>query len=229
MNKLFGEAYKDYFPISLGFTCHVKVLIEQICETQNLSYPRLPFDWIGTPMSSVYEMTMSNFDTMVDSEKLVVRKRFSDKTVEYLTHVDYNFVFVHDFKNIHSIPKETFDKVSSDYIRRVARWNTVLSSGRKMLFLRLEQDGENRIVYPGCERADDEYTYLQKFADHMKTRKLKFIIIFFSQKMEKGFDSEHNIITIHYNKARPDIVVSGDHLGLILSSHRPFIESCCSL
>lgn len=204
----------------------MKVLIEQISEIENWYYPRLPFDWIGTPMSSVYEMTISNFDSMVDSEKLIVRNRFSDKDTKFLTHVDYNFVFVHDFKNINTISKDEYDKISSDYARRVARWNNILSSGKKLLFLRLEQDGENRIVYPGCERSDNEFTYLQKFADHMKTREIKFTIIFISHTMEKGYDKDRNIIIIQYNKARPDIIVSGDHLGFILSSHRPFIQSC---
>lgn len=225
MNIVFGETLKNYYPISLGYSCHVKVLIEQICEMERWKYPRLPFDWIGTPMSSVYEMAISNFYEMVEPSKLVVRKRFSGKDTEYLTHTDYNFVFVHDFKRLRSIPPAEFAKVESDYARRIERWNNLLLCGRRLLFLRLEQDGGDRIVYEGTEREDDEYTYLQKFSQYIQSRKIPFFVIFLSQTRTKGYDADHKILTIHYKKDKPETIVSGDHLGCILRAHVPFIES----
>lgn len=229
MNVLFGEKQKNWYPVSLGFNCHVKVLVEQICQIDGIRYPRLPFDWIGTPMSSVYEMTISNFDEMNTPSKLVVRKRFEDKPTEYLTHTDYNFVFVHDYKNIHDISEEVYTKVANDYVRRIERWNTLLSCGKHILFLRLEQDAANRIAYPGTERPYDEYTYLQMFADHMKSRHVQFHIVYFSQTRAQEHDKEHNIITINFKKDKPDTIVSGEHLGCILRAHSSFIQSCFSM
>lgn len=178
-------------------------------------------------MSSVYELTMSNFDGLNDPEKLVVRKRFVGKDTEYLTHTDYNCVFIHDYKNIHDITPETFTKVDTDYKRRVERLSNILAGHKSLLFVRLEQDPATpRIAYPGTERPHDEYTYLEMFADHMKSRGKDFYIIHLSQTREKGFDSDHNIITIKFNKQTPETIVSGDHIAAIVAAHKEFITSC---
>lgn len=225
MEDFFGAGRKNWFPISLGFTCHVKVLIDQICQKDKRAYPRLPFDWIGTPMSSVYELATSNFDGMNDPEKLLVRRRFTDKETEYLTHVDYNFVFVHDYKNIRSITPEQFTKIDTDYKRRIERWNYILRCGSPLIFMRLEQENnEKRIAYEGTARDVDEYTYLQRFSTFIKSCGAIFYIIYFSTTRPKGYDEEHKIITIHFNKQRPDMIVSGDHLAALLGAHRDFIQ-----
>jgi len=226
MNVLFGEKQSNWFPISIGFSCHVKVLIEQICEIDKIRYPRLPFDWIGTPMSSVYELTISNFDSMNDPSKLVVRPRFENLPQEYVTHTDYNFVFVHDYKKIHEIKPDEFTKVHNDYLRRIERWNNVLSSGKHIVFIRLEQVFAKRTAYPGTERPHDEYTYLQMFAKHMKERHVDFHVIYITETREKGFDKEYSIISIPIKKDKPDTIVTGDHLGCIIRAHSQFIQSC---
>jgi hypothetical protein len=143
-----------------------------------------------------------------------------------LTHTEYNFVFVHDYKKIHDIAPEEFTKIHADYLRRIERWNNVLTSGRHILFIRLEQESANRIAYPGTEREHDEYTYLQMFAKHMKERHVPFHIIYLTQTREKGFDNVHNIISIQFKKDKVDTIVSGEHMGCIIRAHTDFIQSC---
>ncbi len=224
MEEYFGTHMKDYFPISLGYNCHPKKFIEILCEKDSRPYPRLPFDWIGSPMNSIYNLTINHFDSFMDYSKLIVRKRFSDKEIVYLTHIDYDIVFPHDFKDIHSINPEIVLKVKNDYIRRIDRFYSVLKSNVPLLFFRIEQEKKPRIDYGFvCEY---EYLYTQKLSQYFKSQSIHFLIIYFTQAQRSSFDKDHNIIILNYCKEHEDDIVSAYHISAILKEQKDFLIEC---
>ena len=225
METYFGPDMKIWFPISLGFNCHAKKFIEMLCEADGRLYPRLPFDWIGTSMPAVYELVTTKFDGFLDPEKLVVRRRFSDKEDAYLTQTDLNIVFPHDFRT-NEYSTATIQKVRDDYRRRIDRFYSVLASG-PLLFLRIEmEECAARIEYETTASLADEYSALQRFSCWAQSQGLRFFILHFTQTRDSGFDKDFQIINLGFKKEKDTEIVSAYHLDRILKEHADFLRAC---
>lgn len=217
----------NIIPISLGYNCHVKVFIDRIGETQNRIYLHQPFDWLGSPMWAICKAIETNFSGFTDRSLIQLRKRFSDKSDEFLTHSEYNFSFVHDFgKNGKTISDEKWIEVSEKYQRRIERWKSILEKGSSLLFIRLETDKANRIEYPEFKQEKDEKYYVEKFADSMKANHVNSKILFLSTSYPTEYDKERNICTIQFKKKRDTDIVGADQIDQILQMNSAFIRSC---
>ncbi len=211
----------NLYPVSLGFSCHTKVYIEELLATRMI---RQPFDWIGCPMWSICELLKNDFKDFTAREKLKPLKRFIGDHKDYLTHTDYNIVFVHDYgKQFHHISDETHKKVSEDYVRRVERWNTLLASNTHVLFIRLETDGRKRIQRSQFDRPGAEYDYLKEFSQILQAKGVKFSIVYLSTTTPRGYDAENHIVTVQYATVSPDYIVGGDEIKLIIQNNIGFI------
>jgi len=211
----------NLYPVSLGFSCHTKVYIEELLATRMI---RQPFDWIGCPMWSICELLKNDFKDFTVPEKLKPLKRFIGDHKDYLTHIDYNIVFVHDYgKQFHHISDETHKKVSEDYVRRVERWNELLNSRNHILFIRLETDGRKRIQRPQFDRPGAEYDYLKEFSQILQAKDVKFSIVYLSTTTPRGYDAENHIVTVQYATVSPDYIVGGDEIKSIIQNNIGFI------
>ncbi len=224
MNKVFSRP--NTYPISLGFNCHVKVFIDMLGEMDSTIYKRLPFDWIGTPMWAICDLFKHNFQDFTKKEFYKVKPRFSNKEDLYLTHDKYDFVFVHDYgKTIDTIPEEKYKKVEEDYKRRVLRFNAILNSPMKLLFIRLEQEIENRIELPDKQKEHEEYFYVEQFADLLKEKGHTFTILYLTTSQKTGFDKVRNICRIQY--ANPEKkLMGGEEIKQIIFHNQQFIKMC---
>ncbi len=227
MQQIFGTS--NIIPISLGYNCHVKVFIDNLGEMDNRAYLQQPFDWFGSQMWGVYEAIENNFSGLTDSSLIHLRKRFSDKPTEYLTHDKYNFCYLHDYgkqvTNLSSISAEKWKEVSEKYERRIDRWNATLQKGVPLLFIRLEQDFANRIKYPEFDRNEDEMAYLRKFSELMKSKGVSFLILYLSTSFPKSYDKEHCICTVQFQKKRPADIIGAQQIQQIIQGNLLFIRS----
>lgn len=234
MQAYFGSP--AVFPVSLGYSCHVKVFLDMILAKDRIPTPRLPFDWIGTPMWSICKLLENNFDRFADKEALDMRPRFVGSSRKYITHSIYNTVFLHDYgkgadnKKKEEIPEETWKKVEDDYKRRVERFDALLTfakeNNRTLLFVRLEPDKRARIDYPEFQQEHDERHFLEMFAGQMKQRGVRFLVLYLSTTYEKSFDAENGICYVKYGVKNPNMILSGDDVQSIYAANMSFIQSC---
>jgi hypothetical protein len=217
----------NMIPISLGYNCHVRVFIDRIGEIQKRTYLHQPFDWVGSPMWSVYEAVKANFSGFADRSSISLRKRFTDKPDEYLTHSVYNLCFLHDFgKDIRNVSEEKWNEVQEKYIRRIDRWNNTLAKKEPILFIRLEPDRANRIEYPEFQREADEKSYVERFAELMQTKGISYTILFLSTTYPKHYDPDRRICTVNFVKKRPADIIGADHIQQIVMGNLDFIHTC---
>ena len=118
-----------------------------------------------------------------------------------LTHKKYYLRFKHDFKqNCNSGIKENikpvdFNKFSEKYERRKERLINILNEDKEtLLFIRYEENQENRIKYGEDKNSEIEYIY--EFIDIIKQKYplKKFCILFLSHTMENDKRDENLII-----------------------------------
>jgi hypothetical protein len=244
MNTLFGLPYA--YPVALGYNCHVKVLVDRIGELERIGYPRLPFDWLGTPMYSICDVLEKDFEDFTNNDFFKVERRKNHLETEYLTNIKYDLCFVHDYgKDIKNISITQFEKTEEDYKRRIQRWKSEVidspkvgtlpmqsSSGRHIVFFRLEQLNEERTQYL---REEPEIFYVERFAKWMSSQEqtmvgekgIHFHIIWFSQTAtEKSYDKTNKIITLPFRMRDIKITISADHLQPILQMNLGFVKDC---
>lgn len=224
MNALFG--LPNGYPVSLGYNCHVKVLIDRLGEMERKGYPRLPFDWLGTPMYSICDMLEGNFEDFTNDAFFKVERRKKHMDTEFLTNTKYDFCFVHDYgKDLKNISMTQLDKTEEDYKRRIQRWHDeVIKSGRHIVFFRLEQLTEERTHYL---HEKPERFHVERFCSWAKEKGMKFHVIWFSQTaMEKSYDKEHHIITLPFRMGDIKTTISADHLQPVLQGGLRFVNDC---
>jgi hypothetical protein len=211
-------------PISLGYHCFVRVFLQENVQAT----PRYPFDWAGTPMWAVCELMDSNFEGMNSREHLVVRRRFSDSTEEYLTHTKYNMVFLHDYgTNPRSITDATYTRVEDDYKRRIERWHTALSGKQHLVFFRVEMPNRPRVTYEGYARGPTtEIEALCEFAEKLKARGTTFHIVHITHSQPQGYDAERRIIHLNFTPKDHHMVLFGRHIHAILQANQSFLREC---
>jgi hypothetical protein len=231
MNALFGRP--DVIPVSLGYSCHVKVFCEMLSDMDYGSgAPRQPFDWLGTPMWSVNEIVANDFADLTDRTKIKPRKRFVFDQTQYLTHNTYNVVYLHDYgKDIHAIPDNIWESADEAYRRRVERWHKTLASKRPILFIRLEQDKKERIKYPEFsgsveDKGEDEAYQVERFAEMMRAKGINCMVLFLCTSYQRSYNEEKRICTVQYAKQDAKIITSGDHIMSIVQANIGFIRGC---
>jgi len=216
--------------ISLGYNCHVKEYINMYGENTDQAFLRQPFDWIGCPMWAICDIVKNDFKGLTDKENLILRKRFEDKDTEFLTNINYNCVFVHDYgKDLTAIPDELFQKVDEDYKRRVARFYKSLELNILKLFIRQEQVPQKRIKYPEYElKEENELVCLKLFSQMMKEKNISFTILYLTTTEETGYDEENRIYKIKYSNPENKLL-SGVDIGNLIKPHIHLIKKYFAL
>ena len=186
--------------ISLGCKCYVKLFLDSIKHKSETQF----FDYIGSSMWAINDLFKDDFSELFDNgiddiEKKKILYSGFDKYI--LTHKKYYLRFKHDFRqNCNSgikenIKSEDFNKVSEKYLRRKERLINILNEDKEtLLFIRYEENQENRIKYFGDKKSEIEYIY--EFIDIIKQKYplKKFCILFLSDTMENDKRDENLII-----------------------------------
>ena len=210
-----------YYPISLGHNCFPRMYIETIYKQ---SYPRLPFDYIGTPMWGINHILQDNFKTFASKSVLDIRELYVNNTDLYLLNPTYMFTFIHDHNykdndRIRKIPNNTYNTIENDYLRRIERWNTLLKSGTKLLFFRLSRNEEKRILYSEALGKPSEKESLEIFSRLMKEKGIEFRILYFSYDVTQSYDPSTQIIYINIPKSEK---ITNTLINTLLSSIHTF-------
>jgi hypothetical protein len=229
MNSLLYQP--SAIPISLGWHCHVALFIQDLGDIDKIRYDRNVFDWFGIPMWSICELIEKGFADLTSRTLLEERKRYTTKKDKILSHLTYDIRFLHEFKP-GPVSTEDWRVFEEKYTRRVERFYQTLKfskdTGRKLLFFRVQQDLHNKIIYPEFPKQTEqnELFYVKKFADQLKAEGVIFQIVFFTESFPMGYDAEHNIVSVQYKKANPDVQIGADQLMAILKANLPFVQRC---
>ena len=202
------HVFKKYDKIiSLGFNCYIKRFMEEegIKQETNL------FDYIGTPMWGINEFIENDFSKLTLIDDFEKMKITSKEPENIFTNKRYYFRFKHDNlipnKGTNKVNINSFSKLKSTLERRIQRFNSMLSSPKKILFIRLEQDNTNRIEYEEYKEKDKipELEYVILFSKIIKNKYplINFNILFISKTNENKYDTENSILII---KNRENIV-----------------------
>jgi hypothetical protein len=234
MNTLLHQPHA--IPVSLGWHCHVALFLQDLGDLEKKRLERNVFDWFGIPMWSICDLVDRSFANLTTREFLKMRPRFTKKKDEILSHLTYDIRFLHEFKTgPESVSNEEWAEFEDKYKRRVERFQAMLQfskdTGKKLLFVRMEQDLHEKIVYSEFEKPKehDELYYVKRFADQMKERGVKFQILFFTSSFPGGYDPEHNLLSLRYTNAKPEVSVGADQMMMILKANLPLVQRCLRL
>jgi hypothetical protein len=191
-----------YYPISLGANCFPRMYLDKIYKSH---YPRLPFDYVGTPMWGINEAITSNFKKFASKDSIVAIPLYRNNTKLYLINILYDISFLHDHKNytkecLSRLPESQYYKVETNYSRRIQRWNSLVTAGSKLLFFRLERIEENRIQNIHELNKPSEKDSLEEFSRMMKEKGIEFRIIYFTYNCPNQYDSDTRIIYVNIPK-----------------------------
>jgi len=233
--KLNNKKIKNLFEItnnllSIGYNCFFKKFIKE-----KLMYKKETqfFDYIGTSMWSINELLLNDFDNFFNSEYY---KKIQIKTNEdsnFLSHTKYYVRFPHDlidikFNNNYNSPY--FINFIETYQRRKTRLYNFLTNCNKVIFLRLEEDNDERILYPEYEEKikKTEFENLIIFTEIIKKKfcNLNFVVIFVSHSLETNIDDTNNIIILNCGKYKVnDWKKSQDELEQIFLENYEYIKT----
>lgn len=184
----------NYYPVSLGANCFPRMYIETIYKK---SYPRLPFDYVGSPMWGINEAIQGNFKGFASKKDIAAYKIYGNSESEFLTNSNYMISFLHDHKHI-KISDEKYNQVENDYSRRIQRWKNLIEGESKIIFFRLMRSEENRIQYVQGKPSEKEA--LEQFSSTMKTENMKFRILYFTYDQPNWYDPDSQIIYVNIPK-----------------------------
>jgi hypothetical protein len=231
MERVFGK--KEIYPISLGFNCHVKVYIQMLAEMERggegrIYGQRMPFDWLGISMWSLCQIVKADFADFASKSALEYRQRLVKDPALYVTNTRYNCIFPHDFgKNMDKTSDARYAEVESDYLRRIRRWKEIIESGKHILYIRLEMDEKERVVYPDFSQAEDadEKKYLEEFAGLMAGKGIQFTILYLTQKYPTSYDAVNRICYVKFEKPANVKAIGGNEIEEIIRKNIAHVRS----
>lgn len=174
--------------ISLGDTCQVAYQMT----LNKLRYERYPFDWSLTPFESVYQFIQNRSLHFMDKDALVLidgTPGYSPSIHRYIEDCFYKIQFVHDFDLEQNFLKD-YQRIKTNYDRRINRFFSALSSNKKILFIRQTITREQAI------RLDK---LLQTMFPNLK---YQILAIDMSEEIQKNWGL--NRIKNYYLKSDPD-------------------------
>ena len=214
----------DAIPVSLGWSCHMALYIQELGDMERRRHERHVFDWFGSPMWSICELIDLNFEGMTDRTKIVRRRRYMDNFKEILSHTDYELRFLHDFKDENNITDDDWHQFEEKYARRIQRFRDLLrmakQTNKKLIFFRLEQVFHRRIQY--INRFENETFYVNYFADQMRAKGIRFQIIYLTTTVPTQY--KNNVIYVQFGKKAPDMEVSFNQIQDIVKANLPYIR-----
>jgi len=238
-----GHIKNNYKLISLGSNCFFKMYISYLKIDQETNL----FDYTGTSMWAIVDLLENNnldkiFDKKEDFENMkILSDNEEDKYI--VTNKKYYIRFKHSFKqdyqnftNTSLENDELFNNVKETWKRRSERFINQLNlfniTKKPIMFLRYEEDNNNRIMYDEYKDKyiKSELDYLINFSNLLKTKykNLNFHILFFTtNKKENLFLKDENIILINIkNKNLIKWNTCCKDFDKIFRNNEVFIEQC---
>lgn len=213
---------KNYKIISLGYNCNIKRYTIDIGIIQETNL----FDYTGISMWTVNKLFENNFSNLFNIKEYSEMKILNSDFETIKTNKRYYIRFKHEFKKIKaknilpinskdinklllinkSIKKQTdiernFSDFKSTYERRILRLKKILNEEKNILFIRLEESMENRIIYD--EYKDNfkktELEYIKDYSNIIKLQypNLNFKIIYISKLNQTNLIKEYNLLILN--------------------------------
>ena len=215
--------------ISLGSNCYVKMFLESIKRSDETHF----FDYIGSSMWAINDLFKEDFkDLFDDGIDVLEKKRILTKGDQYiLTHKKYHIRFKHEFKQQkfyseikENIKLEDFNKTRDKYIRRKERLKDILNNNQTLLFIRYEEDQENRIQHFEDKKSEIEYIY--EFIEIIKEKYplKKFCILLLSHNLENEDKRNENLIILKNIEKINIWVESPAKIKNTIEKNKKFIE-----
>jgi hypothetical protein len=201
--------FDKYILLSLGSNCNVKKYIDTIKPNNPTQF----FDYIGTSMWAINELIENDFTDIFNKDDFE-NMRTSTKYGDIVTNKKYYLRFLHDLKNIdhdktkvytinnkiHVCKANNFAECKDKYDRRRQRFIDILTSSNKILFIRLEEDNRDRIIYDiykdKLQKSELEYTFDLSNTLKRKYSGLDFMILVISFNHDTTYYQEHNVIVL---------------------------------
>jgi Putative papain-like cysteine peptidase (DUF1796) len=222
MDFYFGK--KGCMPISLGFGCAPAEFIAFCGKRDGVFYERQVFDWLGTNMWAITELTENGFSDFLSPEYFARRARFTYREDSWPTNIKYDIVFIHDFK--HTDYMKEFKEFKERYKRRVERYLSLLRSNKELLLLRVESDGTEVVHCPESHgNWADELTPLRNFALYLKKKGAKYSIIYLTYSGTTRWDPELRVCFVNFPKFSYRERFSAPMLEKILNDNLEFIKT----
>lgn len=216
--------------ISLGYNCFFKKFLKS-----KLRFKKETnfFDNIGISMWSINELLSNDFEDFFNPTHYKQIKIKNNENVGFLSNTKYYVRFPHDLETVKfnkNYNGKYFNDFISMYSRRKTRLYELLINSRKVIFLRLEEDNNDRIIYPEYEEKmkTTEFDNLLVFTEIIKKKfpSLNFVTIFVSRTKETNIYTSSNIIVLNSGAYKVnDWKKSQDELENILLSNYDYIKT----
>lgn len=211
--------------ISLGYNCFFKKFLKiklKIDKETNF------FDFIGTSMWSINELLLNDFQDFFIPDYYKQLEIKNNSNTNFLSNTKYYIRFMHDLV-INKFDGKYFNNFTAMYSRRKDRLYKILTDNNKAIFLRLEEENDNRIIYPEYEDKIkiSEFDNLIIFTEIIKNKfpNLNFVTIFVSRTIETSIYTSNNIIVL--NTGEYDVIdwnVSHNELEKIFLLNYEYIK-----
>jgi hypothetical protein len=146
----------DYI-ISLGFCCQVAQDLERLSYRDHA----YPFDWVISDMRSINDSIECNFKDLFNVQYL-----YRDSDHKYIVkNRKFKFDFYHDFLEFVEIGDQ-IEEVEKKYSRRINHFFKILSSGKKILFIKYLNNKQTQPI-----ELDEIYCFIklvQKYSTSFK-------------------------------------------------------------
>ena len=142
-------------PISLGYNCYIKRYLDSISSSEtNL------FDWLGTSMWGIYLLFQEDFKDAFNRDHYHFVKVTSTRR-PVVTHDRYYIRVLHDDMTTYT----------EKYLRRLERLKRLFQTDRHLLFIRLEESQNARIMYDQYKDyyQHDELHYIRLLTEYLVT------------------------------------------------------------
>lgn len=227
------KLFQNYQLISLGYCCYPKCFIDMIIEKKQTLF----FDWIASSTWSIIALLENNFYNVVNRDNYYYWNEpfIPHSPFHYIYNKEYYLRFIHDDNFLNT--NEEWDNFKNKYIRRVERFNELLTSKHNLLFFYLEENifrynslyPEIKKYYPKnienyhIEQSKLEQERMLEIVKIIKNKyhKHNFKIIYFSHMLEKTKYTE-NIIFIKTDDEYTSVITDAS-LG-DLSQHYTMID-----
>ena len=185
------------YNISLGCNCSPRAYL---CHTNKAGESHV-FDVTSISMWAVNELLANKFDGFLDQGQIEKMVMFNGSGGKIFTQKKYYVRLLHEFDNTkEEITIEKFMEFKEKYGRRCKRLLDLFMTGGTILFWRLEEIMDNRIMYDEYKDkfARGELDELKKFSQFMKTTypKVQFAVIYLSFCEGLDYDADNKIITL---------------------------------
>jgi hypothetical protein len=208
-----------YRVISLGYNCYCKGYIDEYLKACEYNI----FDFLGTSVWSITDLLKNNFEGLLSTDqikKIVVRSN----EPPMFTNMRYYVRFTHD-----NFDDGDVDTTIKKLCRRIERFNNQLkNNANTIIFLRLEEGMENRVMYEQYSEKNkaSEYEQLVELSTYIKLNKNdNFKIIYFCSK-PTNYDRENNIICINVDTSIFFWQTCANKFHSIVNSNSDFIKKC---